>query len=148
MRPGTNSCGCSQGEGATAIVTPAATCRRESRVTSTAAAVVSVDERFGPTKFEGSGVSRSPSVGREGSDHALNENAQESPVPSTRGTGTGEARPPPVLGGGEAARIKWTAEGPTRTVCTHFMAWLSLPGQWGWRLRLRILFFLWLMINM
>ena len=37
-------------------------------------------------------------------------------MPSTRGTETGEAIPPPVLGGREAARLKWTAEGPTGTV--------------------------------
>ena len=36
-------------------------------------------------------------------------------MPSTRGTETGEAIPPPVLGGREAARLKWTAEGPTGT---------------------------------
>ena len=35
---------------------------------------------------------------------------------STRGTETGEAIPPPVLGGREAARLKWTAEGPTGTM--------------------------------
>ena len=69
-----------------------------------------------PAGFEGSGVSSSPSVGREGSDRVLNEDAQESAVPSTRGTETGEAVPPPVLGGREAARLKWTAEGPTGTV--------------------------------
>ena len=39
-----------------------------------------------------------------------------SAVPSTRGTETGEAIPSPVLGGREAARLKWTAEGPTGTV--------------------------------
>ena len=33
-----------------------------------------------------------------------------------RGTETGEAIPPPVLGEREAARLKWTAEGPTETV--------------------------------
>ena len=37
-------------------------------------------------------------------------------MPSTRGTETGEAIPPPVLGGREAARLKWTAESPTGTV--------------------------------
>ena len=37
-------------------------------------------------------------------------------MPSTRGTETGEAIPPPVLGGREATRLKWTAEGSTRTV--------------------------------
>ena len=37
-------------------------------------------------------------------------------MPSTRGTETGEAIPLPVLGGREAARLKWTAEGPTGTV--------------------------------
>ena len=39
-----------------------------------------------------------------------------SPVPSTREMETGEAIPPPVLGGREAARLKWTAKGPTGTV--------------------------------
>ena len=43
-------------------------------------------------------------------DRVLNEDAPDSPVPSTRGTETGEAIPPPVLGGREAARLKWTAE--------------------------------------
>ena len=57
-----------------------------------------------------------PNVSREGSDRVLNEDAQESPVPSTRGTETGEAIPPPVLGGREAARLKWTAEGPSGSV--------------------------------
>ena len=80
------------------------------------ATVVSVNEGSGPAEFEGSGVSSSPSVGREGTGRVLNENAQESPVPSTRGTKTGEAIPLPVLGGREAARLKWTAEGPTGTV--------------------------------
>ena len=121
---------------------------------ATPATVVSVNEGSGLAEFEGSGASSSPCVGREGSDRVLNEDAQESPVPSTRGTETGEAIPPPVLGGRETARLKWRAEGPTGTVegrsavCKHFMARLSLPGKWGWRLRLRILFFLWLMILM
>ena len=83
---------------------------------ATAAASVSVNEGSGPAEFEGSGVSSSPSVGREGSDRVLNENAQEGPVPSTRGTETGEAIPPPVWGGKEAARFKWTAKCPTGTV--------------------------------
>ena len=78
--------------------------------------VVSVNEGYGPAEFEGSGVSSSPSVGREDLDRVLNEDAQENPVPSTRGTETGEAIPPPVLGGREAARLKWTTEGPTGTV--------------------------------
>ena len=73
---------------------------------ATPATVVSVKEGSGPVEFEGSGVSSSPSVGREGSDRVLNEDTQESPVPSTRGTETGEAIPPPVLGGREAARLK------------------------------------------
>ena len=80
------------------------------------ATVVSENEGSGPAEFEGSGVSSSPSVGREGLDRVLNEDAQETPVPSTRETETGEAIPPPVLGGREAARLKWTAEGPTGTV--------------------------------
>ena len=75
---------------------------------ATPATVVSVNE--------GSGVSSSPGVGCEGSDYVLYEDAQESPVPSTRGTETGEAIPPPVLGRREAARLKWTVEGPTGTV--------------------------------
>ena len=37
-------------------------------------------------------------------------------MPSTRGTETVEAIPSPVLGGREAARLKWTAEGPTGTM--------------------------------
>ena len=75
---------------------------------ATSATVVSVNEGSGPAEFEGSGVSGSPRVGRERSDRALNEYAQESPVPSTRGTETDKAIPPPVLGGREAARLKWT----------------------------------------
>ena len=35
---------------------------------------------------------------------------------STTGTETGKAIPPPVLGGREAARLKWTAESTTGTV--------------------------------
>ena len=87
-----------------------------SGVRATPATVVSVNEGSGPAEFEGSGVSSSLNVGREGSDRVLNEDAQESPVPSTKGTEIGEAIPPPVLGGREAARLKWTAEGPTGTV--------------------------------
>ena len=84
---------------------------------TTPATVVSVNKRFGPAEFEGLGVSSSPSFGREGSDRVLNEDAQESPVPSTtREIETGEAIPPPVLGGRDAARLKWTAKGPTGTV--------------------------------
>ena len=83
---------------------------------ATPATVVSVNEGSGHAEFEGSGVSSSPSVSREGSGRVLNEDAQESPVPSTRGTEIGEAIPPPVLGGREAARLKWTAGGPTETV--------------------------------
>ena len=83
---------------------------------ATPATVVSVNEGSRPAEFEGSRVSSTPSVGREGSYRVLNEDAQESPVPPTRGTETGEAIPPPVLGGREAARLKWTAEGPTGTV--------------------------------
>ena len=82
----------------------------------TPATVVSVKEGSGPAEFEGSGVSTSPSVGREDSDHVLNEDAQERPVPSTRGTETGEAIPPPASGGREAVRLKGIAEGPTGTV--------------------------------
>ena len=37
-------------------------------------------------------------------------------MPSTRGTDTGEAIPPSILGRREAARLKWTQEGPTGTV--------------------------------
>ena len=62
------------------------------------------------------GVSGSPSVGREDSDRVLNEDAREGPVPSTREMETGEAIPPHVLGEREAARLKWTAKGPTETV--------------------------------
>ena len=126
MRPGAGSCGCSQREGrATAIVDSSVYFRRESRITSTAnnsgvsggraspAIVVSVHKGYEPAEFEGSGVSSSPSVGREGSDCVPNEDARESPVPSTRGTGTGEAILPPMLG---SPRFMWTAEGPTGTV--------------------------------
>ena len=77
---------------------------------------MSVNEGSGPAEFEDSGASNSPSVSREGSDRVLNEDAHESPVPSMRGTETGEAIPPPVFGEREAARLKWTAEGPTGTV--------------------------------
>ena len=83
---------------------------------ATPATIVSVNEGFGPAEFEDLWVSSSPSVGREGSDRVLNEDAQESPVQSTREMETGEAIPPPVLGGREAARLKWTAKGPTGTV--------------------------------
>ena len=83
---------------------------------ATPATVVSVNEGSGPAELEDSGISSSPSVDLEGSDRVLNEDAQESPVPSTRGTETGKAIPPPVLGGREAARLKRTAEGPTGTV--------------------------------
>ena len=83
---------------------------------ATPATVVSVNKGFGPAEFEGLRFSSSPSVGREGSDRVLNEDAQDSPVPSTREMETGEAIPPPVLGRREAARLKWTAKGPTRTV--------------------------------
>ena len=96
-------------------MTPAAT--PEGRAASpTPATVVSVYEGSGPAEFEGSGVFSSRSIGREGSDRVLNKDAQEGPVPSTRGTETGGAIPPPVLGGRKAARLKWTAEGPTGTV--------------------------------
>ena len=37
-------------------------------------------------------------------------------MPSTRETETGEAIPPPVLGGREAARLKWTTKGITGKV--------------------------------
>ena len=126
VRPGASSCGCSQREGrATAIVDSSVYFRRESRIPSTAnnsgvsggraspAIVVSVHEGYKPAEFEGSGVSCSPSVGREGSDCVPNRDAQESPVPSTRGTGTGEAILPPMLG---SPRFMWTADGPTGTV--------------------------------
>ena len=83
---------------------------------ATPATVVSVNEGSGPAESKGSGVSSSPSVGREDSDRVLNEDAQESPVPSTRGTKAGETVPPPVLGGKEAARLKWIVEGLTGTV--------------------------------
>ena len=83
---------------------------------ATPATVLSVNEGFGPAEFEGLGVSSSPSIGREGADRVLNEDAQESLVPSTREMETGEAIPPPVLGGREAARLKWISEGPTGTV--------------------------------
>ena len=72
----------------------------------TPATVASVNEGSGPADFEGSRVSSSPSVGRESSDRVLNEDSQETPVSSTRGTETGEAIPPLVLSGKEAARLK------------------------------------------
>ena len=103
-------------EGRTASPAPLKTTADVSGGRATPVTVVSVNEGSGPAEFEGSGVSSSPSVGREGSDRVFNEDAQESPVPSTRGTETGEAIPPPVLGGREAARLKWAAEGPTGTV--------------------------------
>ena len=56
---------------------------------ATPATVVSVNEGFGPAEVEGLGVSSSPSVGREGSDHVLNEDPQEGPVPSTTEIATG-----------------------------------------------------------
>ena len=37
-------------------------------------------------------------------------------MPSTKEMETGEAIPPPVLGGREAARLKWIEKGPTGTV--------------------------------
>ena len=83
---------------------------------ATPAAVISVNEGSGPAELEGSGVSSSPSVSREGSGRVLNEDAQESLVPSTRGTEAGEAILPPVLGEREAARLKSIEEGPTGTV--------------------------------
>ena len=83
---------------------------------ATPATAVSVNEGFEPAEFEGLGVSGSLSVGREDSDRVLNEDAQESPGPSTREMETSEAIPPPVLGGRKAARLKWTAKGPTGTV--------------------------------
>ena len=58
---------------------------------ATPTTIVSVNKGSWPAEFEGSGASSSPSIGREGSDRVLNEDAQESPVPSTRGTETGEA---------------------------------------------------------
>ena len=51
---------------------------------ATPATVVSVSEGPGPAEFEGSGVSRNASVGRESSDRILNEDAQDILVPSTR----------------------------------------------------------------
>ena len=83
---------------------------------ATPATVLSVTEGSGPSKFESSRVSSSPSVCHEGSNRVFNEDAQAIPVPSTRGTETSEAIPPPVVGGRESARLKWTAEGPTETV--------------------------------
>ena len=83
---------------------------------ATPATVAPVSQGSGPAEFEGSGVSSSPSVGRKGSDRVLNKDIQESPVPSTRGTETGEAISLPVLGGKEAARLKWAAKGPVGTV--------------------------------
>ena len=83
---------------------------------TTPATIIPVSEETGPAEFQGSGVSSSPSVGREGSDRVLHEDAQESPVSSTRETETTEAVPPPVLGGREAARLKWTAKSPVEIV--------------------------------
>ena len=80
---------------------------------ATPATVASVNEGSGPADFKGSRVFSSPSVGRGSSDRVLNEDSQGSPVSSTRETETGEAIPPPVLSGREAARLKWTTEGPS-----------------------------------
>ena len=126
MPPGTNSCKgrarqlpsltpASTSEGRAASPAPLTTAD-VSGGRATPATVASVNEGSGLAEFEGSGVSSSPSVGREGSDHVLNEDALESPVSSTRGVETGEAIPPPVLGEKEAARLKWTAKGPSGTV--------------------------------
>ena len=121
---------------------------------ATPATVVSVNKGFGPAEFEGSGVSSSPSVGREGSDLVLNEDVKESLVPSTRGTETGEAIPPPVLGEREA---KWTpedgiVEGRTRGDVRRLQALHGaalVAREMGMEaLRLRIMFFLWLIIRM
>ena len=127
---------------------------------TTPATVVSVNEGSGPAKFEGSGVSTSPSVGREGSDGILNEDVQESPVPSTRGTETGEAMKLYLrlcwVGGklrDSSGQQKVQLE-PCKVervemfaVCKHFMKRLLLLGKLGWRLRLMILFFLRLMVH-
>ena len=85
------------------------------------------------------------------------KDAQESPVSYTRGTETGEAITPPMLGGRKAARLKWIAEDPIGTakgrmrgefaVCKHFMVGLLSPGKWRWRMCLRVLSFLRLMIH-
>ena len=168
MCPGTSPCGywaaqlpsltpAASSEGRAASPAPLTTAD-VSGGRATPAIVVSVNEGSGPAEFEGLGVSSSPSVGREGSDRVLNKVAQESPVPSTRGTETGEAIPSPVSGGREAARLKWTAKGPTGTVegrtrgdvrrlqALHGAALVA--REMGWRLRLRVLFFLWLTILM
>ena len=52
---------------------------------------------LGLPSLKARGFPSSPSVGREGSDRVFNEDAQESPVSSTRGTETGEAIPTLVL---------------------------------------------------
>ena len=102
-------------EGRVASLAPLTTADVSGRRT-TPATIIPVSEETGPAEFQGSGVSSSPSVGREGSDRVLNEDAQESPVSSTRETETTEAVPPPVLGGREAARLKWTAKIPVGIV--------------------------------
>ena len=78
--------------------------------------VVSINEGSGPAEFEDLGVSSSSNVGRGVSDHIPNKDAPESPLPSTKATETGKAILPPVLGGKESARLKWTAEGSAGTV--------------------------------
>ena len=82
---------------------------------TTPATVVSVNQGSVPAEFEGSGVSSSPSVGREGSDRVSNGDAQSNSAPSTREMETGKPIPPLVLDGRESARLKWTAEDPTGT---------------------------------
>ena len=118
---------------------------------ATPATVASANKWSGPAEFEGLGVSSRPRVGRGGSDSVRNKDL------SMSGTETDKAIPPPVLGGREAARLEWTAGGPTGTVesrtggmftvCKYLMARLSLHRKWRWRLRPRILFLLRLMIN-
>ena len=82
---------------------------------ATSATVVSVNQGSVPAEFEGSGVSSSPGVGREGSDRVSNGDAQSNSAPSTREMETGKPIPPLVLDGKESARLKWTAEDPTGT---------------------------------
>ena len=58
---------------------------------ATPATIVSVNIGPGSAEFEGSGISNSPSVGREGSYRVLNEDAHDNLGRSTRGTEAGEA---------------------------------------------------------
>ena len=130
MRPGASSCDCSQWEGlAIAIVNSSGYFKRESRVKSTVnntadvpggrakpATVSSLNQGSGHPECGGTGVPSTPSVGRGDSVRGPSEDVQESPVPFTRGTESGEAIPSPASGVREAARLKRTSEDSNKTV--------------------------------